>query len=169
MMAALQLLAPLYLDDQGVSSAAIGWIFTAGSVLSVIAIVVVARLGSRLNHLLALVVLPAVCGGGLAVMLLPLGVPAYAVMLVLLIGLAAPIFAIAYPICATGARAVKIGEGGAFGMLNAVWAVGSLIAPVIAGVMLQRGAPWLVYLVVALLSLGVSFVLLRSRAAVAAG
>ena len=168
MMAALQLLAPLYLDDQGVSSAAIGWIFTAGSVLSVIAIVVVARLGSRLNHLLALVVLPAVCGGGLAVLLLPLGVPAYAVMLVVLIGLAAPIFAIAYPICATGARAVNIGEGGAFGMLNAVWAVGSLIAPVIAGVMLQRGAPWLVYLVVALLSLGVSFVLLRSRAAVAA-
>jgi hypothetical protein len=54
-------------------------------------------------------------------------------------------------------------------MLNAVWAVGSLIAPVIAGVVLQRGAPWLVYLVVALLSFGVSVLLLRSRAAVAAG
>lgn len=168
MMASLQLLAPLYLASQGITSAMIGWIFTAGSVLSVIAILVVARLGTRLNHLLTLVVLPSLCGTCLVVLLFPIGVPGYAVMLILLIGLAAPIFAIAYPICATGARAVKIGEGGAFGMLNAIWAVGSLIAPVIAGVVTARGGSWLVYVMVALLSFAVSATLLRSRAAVAA-
>jgi MFS transporter, ACDE family, multidrug resistance protein len=167
MMAALQLLAPLHFANEGVSSATIGWIFTAGSVLSVIAILTVARLGSRLNHLLALVVLPIVCGVCLVVLLFPIGVPAYAVMLILLIGLAAPIFAIAYPICATGARAAKIGEGGAFGMLNAIWAVGSLIAPVLAGIATQRGASWLVYVLVVLLSVIVALALLRSRAAVA--
>lgn len=167
MMASLQLLAPLFFADQGVTSAAIGWIFTSGSVLSVIAILAVARLGSRLNHLLALVILPIVSGVLVIVLLFPISVPTYAVILILLIGLAAPIFAIAYPTCAVGARAAKIGEGGAFGMLNAIWAVGSLIAPVLAGVVLERGAPWLVYLLVAILSLAVGLVLLRSRAAVA--
>ena len=167
MMASLQLLAPLHFANEGVSSATIGWIFTAGSVLSVLAILTVARLGTRLNQLLALVVLPIVCGICLVVLLFPIGVPAYALMLILLIGLAAPIFAIAYPICATAARAAKIGEGGAFGMLNAIWAVGSLIAPVLAGVATQRGASWLVYVLISLLSVIVAFALLRSRAAVA--
>lgn len=167
MMAALQLLAPLHFSSEGISSAAIGWIFTAGSVLSVIAILTVARLGTRLNQLLALVVLPSICGACLVVLLFPIGIPLYAVMLILLIGLAAPIFAIAYPICATGARADEIGEGGAFGMLNAIWAVGSLIAPILAGIVTQRGASWVVYVVIALLSVFVSLALLRSRAAVA--
>ena len=44
MMASLQLLGPLHLDAEGMSSAWIGWVFTVGSGLSVIAILIVARL-----------------------------------------------------------------------------------------------------------------------------
>ena len=42
MMASLQLLGPLHLDAEGLSSAQIGWVFTTGSVLSVGAILTVA-------------------------------------------------------------------------------------------------------------------------------
>ena len=49
MMAALQLLAPLFFDREGWSSSAIGWAFTVGSVLSVIAILIVGRIGDRID------------------------------------------------------------------------------------------------------------------------
>ena len=70
MMAALQLLGPLHFDAAGLSSASIGWIFTVGSIFSVLSILTVARLGRRLNQTRTLVVLPVICGGLVVLMLL---------------------------------------------------------------------------------------------------
>ncbi len=168
MMAALQLLGPLHLDAAGLTSSAIGWIFTAGSICSVIAILIVARLGRRLNQTRALVLLPAICGAIVVLMLVPLGIPWYATLLIIVMSLAAPIFTIAYAACADGTRDENIGEGGAFGMLNAVWAVGSLLAPIIAGFISQQGPSWLMYILVGVLSLIAMLVLRRSEGVVTA-
>ena len=168
MMASLQLLAPLHFDAAGLSSATIGWIFTVGSVLSVASILVVARLGRRLNQTRTLVILPAATGLLVVLMLLPFGVPWYAAVLVTVMCLASPIFTIAYAACADGARDENVGEGGVFGMLNAVWGVGSLLAPIIAGFVSQRGPAWLMYVFVGVLSLIAMLVLRRSESVVTA-
>ena len=168
MMAALQLLGPLHFDAAGLSSATIGWIFTVGSIFSVLSILTVARLGRRLNQTRTLVVLPVICGGLVVLMLLPFGIPWYAALLILVMCLASPIFTIAYAACADGARDEKIGEGGAFGMLNAVWAIGSLLAPIIAGFISQKGPSWVMYALVGALSIVVMFTLRRSESVVTA-
>ena len=168
MMAALQLLGPLHFDAAGLSSATIGWIFTVGSIFSVLSILTVARLGRRLNQTRTLVVLPVICGGLVVLMLLPFGIPWYAALLILVMCLASPIFTIAYAACADGARDEKIGEGGAFGMLNAVWAIGSLLAPIIAGFISQKGPSWVMYALVGAFSIVVMFTLRRSESVVTA-
>lgn len=169
MMASLQLLGPLHLSAEGLSSARIGWIFTIGSGLSVIAILIVARLGRRLDQVRALSLLPAACGVAVTLMLIPTGVPGYVVLLLIAMFLASPIFTIAYAACADGARDEAIGEGGVFGMLNAVWATGSVLAPVIAGFASQHGPGWVMYPTLGLLSLAILPVLRRSRASIDAG
>lgn len=168
MMAALQLLGPLHFDAEGLSSAAIGWIFTIGSAFSVASILVVARLGRRLNQTRTLVLLPLICGSLVVLMLLPFGVPWYAALLIIVMCLASPIFTISYAACADGARDERIGEGGTFGMLNAVWAVGSLLAPILAGFVSQRGPSWVMYVFVGVLSVIVMLVMRRSEGAVTA-
>lgn len=168
MMASLQLLGPLHFDAAGLSSSAIGWIFTVGSVFSVLSILTVARLGRRLNQTRTLVLLPVICGMLVVLMLLPFGIPWYAALLIIVMCLASPIFTIAYAACADGARDERIGEGGVFGMLNAVWAVGSLLAPIIAGFISQKGPSWLMYALVGALSIVVLFVLRRSESVVTA-
>ena len=168
MMAALQLLSPLYFDDEGFSSSAIGWVFTVGSILSVLAILAVGRYGSRVDGPRVLVALTLVCSGLILLLLVPAGVWWYATGLVVVIGVAAPIFTIAYAICAEGARQAGIGEGAAFGMLNAVWAVGAVIAPVVSGIVAEGGVSWIAYALVALLALGAAALLGRSRQRLAA-
>ncbi|MGI9187389.1 MAG: MFS transporter [Gaiellales bacterium] len=168
MMASLQLLGPLHLDAAGLSSATIGWVFTIGSVFSVLSILVVARLGRRLNQTRTLVLLPPICGSLVVLMLLPFGIPWYAALLVIVMCLASPIFTIAYAACADGARDERIGEGGVFGMLNAVWAVGSLLAPIIAGFISQQGPSWLMYALVGAVSLVAMMFLRRSESVVTA-
>ena len=133
-----------------------------------LSILTVARLGRRLNQTRTLVVLPVICGGLVVLMLLPFGIPWYAALLILVMCLASPIFTIAYAACADGARDEKIGEGGAFGMLNAVWAIGSLLAPIIAGFISQKGPSWVMYALVGALSIGVMFTLRRSESVVTA-
>ncbi len=168
MMAALQLLAPLYFDDGGWSSSAIGWVFTAGSVLSVVAIVIVGRLGTRVDGIRTLVVMPIICSAVVAALLLPLGLWWYSAALVIVIGIAAPIFTISYAVCAEGARENGIGEGSAFGMLNAVWAVGAVISPVISGIVAEGGVSWVAYVFVALLALLTAAFLAGARRRMAA-
>lgn len=163
MMAALQLLAPLYLDQEGWSSSAIGWAFTVGSVLSVLAIIAVGRTGGRFDGARALIALTLVCSGLIAILLVPAGVWWYTAVLVVVIGVAAPIFTIAYAVCAEGAREAGIGEGAAFGMLNAVWAVGAVISPVVSGLVAEGGVSWIAYALVAVLALGAAGLLGRSR------
>ena len=53
-------------------------------------------------------------------------------------------------------------------MLNAVWAVGSLLAPIIAGFISQQGPSWLMYILVGVLSLIAMLVLRRSEGVVTA-
>lgn len=168
MMASLQLLGPLHLDAEGLSSARIGWVFTCGSGLSVLAILIVARLGRRLNQTRALMLLPSACGAAVALLLVPAGAPWYIAFLLVAMFLSSPVFTIAYAACADGARDEAIGEGGTFGMLNAVWAAGSVVAPVAAGFVSQYGPAWVMYAAVGVFGVGATFVLRPSRRAVAA-
>jgi len=66
-------------------------------------------------------------------LLFSLPVPAYVVMLIAIQTAQAPIWVLAYPLCADGAERARIGQGLALGALNTVWAVGALASPAIAG------------------------------------
>ena len=163
MMAALQLLAPLHLDAAGLSSAGIGWVFTVGSVLSVAAILAVGRLGRRIDPVRTLLLLPIVCGALVTLMIAPVGVAGYSALLMAVMCLSSPVFTIAYTACADGARDEGIGEGGAFALMNAIWAAGSVLSPVLAGFVSQRGPAWAMYVFVGAASVGAVLVLRRSR------
>ncbi len=168
-MGALQLLGALHLDGAGLSSANIGWVYTLGSVLSVLAILVVGRLGDRLDRVRTMTFLPIVVAGLLLLLMIPLGVPWYIGVLVIVIGIQAPIFTIAYTACGDGARAAGIGEGGAYGMMNALWAIGAVISPIVAGIFTQGGRAFVVYAAIAVIALFVTVVLQRSRAVLGRG
>ena len=165
MMASLQLLAPLHLDAVGLSSAGIGWVFTVGSVLSVAAILTVGRLGRRIDPVRTLLILPVVCGALVTVMVVPVGAAGYSGLLMAVMCLSSPVFTIAYTACADGARNEGIGEGGAFALMNAIWALGSVLAPVLAGFVSQRGPAWIMYVFVGVASLMAMLVVRRSREA----
>ena len=55
----------------------------------------------------------------------PVGVAGYSALLMAVMCLSSPVFTIAYTACADGARDEGIGEGGAFALMNAIWAAGS--------------------------------------------
>jgi MFS family permease len=161
-MGILHLLGPITLDGFGLTSAGIGWVFTVGSVLSVVAILTVARLSGRFERLRVVVRLVLVVGALSVAMIAPLGVWGYAIVLVAIIALSSPVFTVAYTLCADGARHAGIGEGAAFGVLNGLWATGAVISPIVAGVAEGGGVAPVAYALSAAIALGAALVIRRS-------
>jgi MFS family permease len=131
---AIQLLAPLHLDDEGVSEASIGWIFTVSAMVALTATLTTRRVADRIDRLRTVARMTTIVACIVAVPLVfSLPVPAYVVMLVAIQTAQAPIWVLAYPLCSDGAERARIGQGLALGALNTVWAVGALASPAIAG------------------------------------
>lgn len=168
---AIQLLAPLHLDDEGVSEARIGWIFTVSALVALTATLTTRRVADRIDRLRTVARMTTIVACIVAVPLLfPLPVPGYVVMLIAIQTAQAPIWVLAYPLCADGAERARIGQGLALGALNTVWAVGALASPAIAGGIAQALGDRAAYvLVITVLLCGLAALVHAGRQARAQG
>jgi len=142
-----QLLIPLQLHQLGFSASATGVAFSAAAGVYILVSAVVVRFGTRATTVrvaalgalaLALSLLPAVLGTGAAVLV---GV------LVLCTAPRAVVSTVAYPLATAGS---EIGDGVVIGLLNGTWALGLVIAPLVAGAVDQLAGPNPAYLTVIL-------------------
>ena len=129
-MGVQQVLAPIHLSDLGLSSAGIGWIWTAGAAVSLCR----RRLrrpparpdrqaGQRAHRRAD----RAPCW------LLPRARPRhvpYALGVIAMLGFGTLIWTTVYPLCSEAAERAGIGQGVAMGALNSVWALASVVAPI---------------------------------------
>jgi MFS family permease len=142
----LQLLVPFQLEDAGFDTGEIGLAFsaTAGIYIAVSALVV--RLGRRATTFrwatsatlaLALAPLPAVFGSNAVLvigMLLITTVPR------------AVLSAICYPLATRAAADARLAGGIVLGLLNATWAIGFVVAPLVASAFAQISGTQAAYL-----------------------
>jgi MFS family permease len=157
-----QVLAPIHLSAEGISSATIGWIWTCGAAVSVAVATLVGRRLDRIDKR-ANARIGVLCVTVLACYL-ALGLPArpYAIGLVASLGLATLIWTTVYPLCSEAAERAGIGQGVAMGALNTVWAAASVTAPIVAGALAEQGLPGVAYLTIAAFGL-VCLRVLRQR------
>ena len=73
-----------------------------------------------------------------------------------MLGLGTLIWTTVYPLCSEAAEQAGIGQGVAMGALNSVWALASVVAPIMAGVLAELDAPAAGYVAIAVLGFGAS-------------
>jgi predicted MFS family arabinose efflux permease len=127
------LLVPLLLDENGLSAAQIGAVFSAGAAVWILASGTAARNARR-------AVRTAVAGIGVLALGLVLVLPALSVataaiaaFIVLRAATQAPLSAISYPLADAAARVSGIGSGTVIGLTNVVWGAAAAITPVLGG------------------------------------
>ena len=165
-VAAVDLLAPLALGANGVSSAAIGAALTIGAALGIVAAQVAGRVGERVGSFP--VALVGGLGMGVVPALLVLPLPDWGV-LVLLAALG-PFFPIlmtgVFPLMTAAADDLGLSHGTANAMPNMVWSAGFAVAPLLVAPLANAAGDATAYAVVALLVFGLLAiaVLMRARA-----
>jgi predicted MFS family arabinose efflux permease len=133
--ALVTLVAPLELHASGVSEGSIGLGFSAAAVLFILGSAVTKRAGLRAVRL------RTVLGAGLVLALAMLPATASTAPFLLVVMLCATsavrsvLWAVGYPLGATGARNAGVGLGVVMGLLNLVWALASVVSPLVAGVL----------------------------------
>lgn len=147
-IAVAQLMVPLQLHRVGFSGSEIGGVFSAGAILYIIANMVIVGFGRRL-----MTVRYALAGAlAMACGLLPAAFDSGAVAviggLMLVMVPRAMVATVAYPLVTKATPGEEFGEVLPLGLLNATWALGSLTAPLIAGVFNQLSGPAAAYLIV---------------------
>lgn len=166
----VNLLIPLQLDENGVSAAEIGLLFSVASAVYTLVSAVVARLGARAATLRV---------GGVAALLVGMtivlvfvsGSTLAAVAFVLL---RAPPWStmdtIIYPLAAAGAHRSELGRGSVMGLVMLSWAAASTVGPVLAGAIADTAGERAAYAVMIVLCTVIGAWLLRAgaRAAVPA-
>ena len=153
----LSTLAPLHLSAAGWGATAIGAIWLVGaafeSALSPVTGRFLDRRGASLPVQIALALSVAV-SIGLALGLRPL---VYVPLIVLAAGAYGVLFVPAFTLIAAGAERVELPQGMAFGLMNAAWALGALVGPVVGGAIATASgdvAPFLVSAALCAVTLG---------------
>ncbi len=136
----INLLAPLELSRDGLSSGETGLVFSAASGVFVLVSARVTRLGARAVTLR--VAGTAALLYGAAVLLVVTGTSSAAIIAFLL--LRAPFWSmlstLSYPLGALGAHRADLGRGAIMGLLNVVWGAASSLGPVVAGAIAQAAS-----------------------------
>jgi MFS family permease len=159
----IQLLAPLRFSSLGLSTAAIGWTFTAGALVSV---VVAFSLRPRLDRLdkarIAGVgaLLVSACAAAFA---FEPPLRGYQATMIFATGACTLLWVTMYPLCSESAREAGIGQGIALGTMNTMWALGAIVAPIAAGFIAQQWNPAVAYGIVAVAGLATARMLGLSR------
>jgi len=141
-----QLLVPLDLHHAGVSTAATGLVFSLAAAFYVLVSGGVTRAGGRFLTVGAL----AAATLALSLGLLPATFDATPIVLVLVLFIStaprAMISTVAFPLATAAAAEDALAGGTVIGLLNASWAIGIVVAPVLAGVLAGAIGPGAGYL-----------------------
>jgi MFS family permease len=144
--AVTQLLVPLQLHQAGFSASSTGIAFSAAAGLYIVVSASVLKLGRRATAPRA----AALAGLALSLSLLPaaFGLGAVGLVGVLLLSSAPRAFVstVSYPLATESAAGAKLPDGVVIGLLNGTWAVGLVLAPLIAGAIDQMAGPAPAYL-----------------------
>lgn len=142
----LQLLVPPALHHAGFSASATGVAFSGSAVIYIAVSAIVVRLGRRVTTLRA----TALAGLALALSLIPaaLSVSALVLVVVLVVSTAPRAVAstVAYPLATDAAACAGLGDGVVIGLLNGTWAMGLVLAPLLAGFVDQAAGPQMAFL-----------------------
>lgn len=150
----VNLLVPLQLHQNGVSTASIGLLFGVAAAVFIACSAVTARFGERAarNDVAAIVSLMAA-----AVMVLP-AVAASSAALVVFLVVRAPVmalmFTITFPIGVAGARRAGITVAAVAALINIVWSASVLAGPLLAGLIAETVGNQLAFVLLSVASLG---------------
>jgi MFS family permease len=141
----LSVLAPLHLAAVGWSASAIGAVWLLSAALEAAGSPFIGRVSDRQGALVPVRVGLA-AAALLSLMLALAGRPLLYAPLVLLASIAYGIlFTPAFALIADGAEHAGLAQGHAFGVMNAVWALGAMLGPLAAGAIAGVSGDWLVY------------------------
>ncbi len=139
----VNLLVPLQLDENGLSEALIGIVFSAGAALFLVASATVARLADRTARVNAVGATALALACVLGIVLASPATAAVVAFLLLRAPVLAILFTVAFPLAAAGARRAGIGAGAVVGLLNVLWGVATVVAPLGAGALAElAGDRW---------------------------
>jgi DHA1 family solute carrier family 18 vesicular amine transporter 1/2 len=160
----LQVLMPLHLGDQGVSQSALGWLYAAGAVLGAITITIIGRVSDRRGRLPIARIACPLLGAAVAVLLLPLGTAAFAVMLVAIAPMQSVLYGVGYPLSADGADRAGLGHGLVLGLVNLIWGLGAVVGPVAGAAVADALGDRAAYLMLVVLSFAMGATVARVAA-----
>ena len=150
---AVNLLVPLQLHRNGVTTASIGVAFAVSAVLFIGSSAFVANLGDR-------AVRPGVGAAATAAAAATLGIVLASASTVAVVGflllrgpVAAVLYTITFPLGVRGGREAGIGVATMAALLNIVWALSTLVSPILAGALAQAAGDRAAYGLVAVLCL----------------
>jgi MFS family permease len=150
----LSVLGPLHLAAVGWSASAIGAVWLLSAALEAAASPFIGRVSDRRGALVP-VRFALAAAALLSLMLALAGRPLLYAPLVLLASIAYGIlFTPAFALIADGAEHAGLAQGHAFGVMNAVWALGAMLGPLAAGAIAGVSGDWLVYVLATALCVG---------------
>ena len=165
---AVNLLVPLQLHQNGVTTAAIGAAFAASAVLFIASSAAVAHLGDRAAQAGVGAVATAIAAAILVIVLVSTSTAAVVAFLVVRGPVSAVIYTVTFPLGVRGGREAGIGVATMAALLNIVWALSTLVAPIVAGALAQTAGPRAAYGLVAVLCLAAAPWIAAARPAPAA-
>jgi MFS family permease len=158
----VNLVAPLQLDDHGLSSGEIGAVFSIASTIFIASSAAVARVGRRavslhLAGLMAAIqavsLIPVLASGAVA--------PIVATVLVRSVSVGPP-YAMAFPLGALGAARLGFGTGTVNGLMGVVWGAANFVGPLAAGAVIAGPGDRAAYALLAAWCLLIALVLVRA-------
>jgi MFS family permease len=158
------LLAPLQLDENGLSAGAIGAVFSASAAIFLVCSVLLVRAGDRA------VTLGAAALGALALaltmtpLLVSISTGAVTAGVLLRTIASAVLYTISFPLATRGAYRVGLGRGTALGLANLCWGMSTLVGPIAAGALAETVGARVAYVGLAGAALGVAAWLFVARA-----
>ncbi len=158
----VNLVAPLQLGDQGLSSGEIGAVFSIASTIFIASSAAVARVGRRavslhlaglMAALQAVSLIPVLASGAVA--------PVVSTVLVRSVSVGPP-YAMAFPLGALGAARLGFGTGTVNGLMGVVWGAANFVGPLAAGVVIAGPGDRAAYALLGVWCLLIALVLVRA-------
>jgi MFS family permease len=162
---AVNLLVPLQLHRNGLTSAGIGVVFSAAAVAFIASSAVVARFGERAARIQVGVASALLMSGVLTILVESHETAAVIGFLLLRGPISALMFTITFPLGVVGARAAGVSLSAVAALLNMMWAGSALVGPVLAGFVTELTSARTTYVLVIALALACAAVMSGARRA----
>jgi predicted MFS family arabinose efflux permease len=161
----VNLLVPLELRHNGLSSGAIGLVLSGSSAVFALACAGMTRLGARAVTLRVVGIAALAYAAATSIAVIGTSSAALIVFLLLRSPFWGALSTLAYPLGALGAHRAGLGRATVMGLLNLLWGIAGSVAPVAAGAIAQASSERVAFAVLAACSLAAGLWLLAAREA----